>query len=74
MSRLLRDPDEGADTAVWLATAAEALQSSGDFWHDRRRWGERRLPWTRNGTSGAALWNWCVERTGADAATAGGLR
>lgn len=27
--------DEGADTLVWLATAAEGAQSSGDYWHRR---------------------------------------
>lgn len=30
-----RSPQEGADTAVWLATEAEALES-GKFWGDRK--------------------------------------
>jgi dehydrogenase/reductase SDR family member 12 len=34
---IIRTPDEGADTIVWLAGAPEALESSGQFWHDRRR-------------------------------------
>ena len=34
--RLLRTPDQGADTIVWLATAAEAGRASGLFWLDRR--------------------------------------
>lgn len=34
---LLRSPDQGADTIVWLGTAAEPAESSGGFWHDRRR-------------------------------------
>ena len=34
--RLLRTPDQGADTIVWLAAAAEAGRASGLFWLDRR--------------------------------------
>jgi hypothetical protein len=37
MGPVLRTPAEGADTIVWLATAEQALLSSGDFWLDRRR-------------------------------------
>lgn len=33
---ILRGPDEGADTIVWLGGASEALASTGLFWHDRR--------------------------------------
>jgi dehydrogenase/reductase SDR family protein 12 len=33
---ILRTPDEGADTIVWLGGAPEALATSGLFWHDRR--------------------------------------
>lgn len=32
---LLRTAAEGADTIVWLASAAEPAESSGLFWHDR---------------------------------------
>ena len=32
----LRSPEQGADTIVWLGAAAEALASTGGFWHDRR--------------------------------------
>ena len=28
---------QGADTFVWMAAAAEPVHSSGRFWHDRRR-------------------------------------
>jgi len=34
---VLRDPDEGADTAVWLAAATEAAEVSGKFWLDREQ-------------------------------------
>jgi dehydrogenase/reductase SDR family member 12 len=49
MRRLLRDPHEGADTIVWLATADldEIDERSGEFWHDRRPRPKHRLPRTR---------------------------
>ena len=31
-----QSPDQGADTIVWLAAAAEAGRASGLFWLDRR--------------------------------------
>ena len=34
-SGVLRTPQEGADTIVWLAVATEAGQVSGQFWFDR---------------------------------------
>ncbi len=75
---LLRRPEEGADTAVWLAAGgARALAVSGGdgtpsvkagFWHDRRRRGEHYLPWTRprdgSEEQGHLLWDWCTVRTG----------
>jgi NAD(P)-dependent dehydrogenase (short-subunit alcohol dehydrogenase family) len=33
---ILRTPEEGADTIVWLGAAPEALRETGLFWHDRR--------------------------------------
>jgi NAD(P)-dependent dehydrogenase (short-subunit alcohol dehydrogenase family) len=33
---IIRGPEEGADTIVWLASASEPLESTGLFWHDRR--------------------------------------
>ena len=62
MRPLLRTPDQGADTLVWLASADEPGGSTGGFWLDRRRRGEHRLPWTRGGES-RALWQLCVDRT-----------
>ncbi len=35
--RLLRTPEEGADTVVWLATSTEAGKVSGKFWLDREQ-------------------------------------
>lgn len=75
---LLRRPEEGADTAVWLVTGASrslapvegaSVPSSGDgFWHDRHLRGEHYLPWTRSelepDAQGQMLWEWCTMRTG----------
>ncbi|MDQ6607787.1 MAG: SDR family NAD(P)-dependent oxidoreductase [Actinomycetota bacterium] len=33
---IIRTSEQGADTIVWLGAAAEPLQSTGEFWHDRR--------------------------------------
>jgi len=46
-SRLLRTPQEGADTIVWLGAAPEPARSSGGFWHDRRERPTHRVPWTK---------------------------
>jgi NAD(P)-dependent dehydrogenase (short-subunit alcohol dehydrogenase family) len=66
MRPLLRTPDQGADTAVWLASDPAALRSSGGFWHDRHRRSEHRLPWTRDAEDASVLWDVCVQRTGFD--------
>jgi len=34
---IIRTPEQGADTIVWLGGAPEPLRSSGELWHDRRR-------------------------------------
>lgn len=39
---LLREPEDGADTAAWLAWTDRAHPPGGNFWHDRRR---RRTVW-----------------------------
>jgi hypothetical protein len=33
--RLLRTPEQGADTITWLAASPEAARTSGVFWLDR---------------------------------------
>ena len=68
---LLRTPAQGADTAVWLASAPEALASNGDFWHDRRRRPTEPLPWTHTPAAEAdALVDWCVARAAVTAVPA----
>jgi dehydrogenase/reductase SDR family member 12 len=49
LGRLLRTPEQGADTIVWLGSAPQAAQASGAFWFDRARRRTHLLPWTREG-------------------------
>jgi dehydrogenase/reductase SDR family member 12 len=62
---LLRTPEQGADTIVWLAISPWALESNGRFWHDRRQRSTVRLPWTATGPHAAdQLWQWCAAHAG----------
>lgn len=55
---LLRDPDQGADTGVWLLATQAAELQPGAFWHDRRPRPRHRVPWTRSSRAEAdQLWN-----------------
>lgn len=59
---LLRTPEQGADTIVWLAAAPEAAGSTGKLWLDRRPRGFDRLARTRVSAEEARLlWDACVE-------------
>jgi dehydrogenase/reductase SDR family protein 12 len=63
---LLRTPQEGADTIVWLAAAADAADPSGMFFLDRRPRAKHRLRRTRRpdeAREAARLWRLCTERT-----------
>jgi NAD(P)-dependent dehydrogenase (short-subunit alcohol dehydrogenase family) len=61
---LLRSPQEGADTIVWLGAAAEPGESSGGFWHDRRRRPTHRVPWTKETPAERErLWRECERLT-----------
>ncbi len=58
--RLLRTPQEGADTIVWLGTSARPARSSGGFWHDRRERPTHRVPWTKQPPQDyERLWSEC---------------
>ena len=67
---LLRTPEQGADTIVWLsADDREPAHTNGLFWHDRRPRSTHRLPSTRRADTPAErarLWAWCVERADID--------
>jgi NAD(P)-dependent dehydrogenase (short-subunit alcohol dehydrogenase family) len=56
---ILRSPEQGADTIVWLATTPPGRLGTGRFWHDRRPRPEHLLPWTRDEDPAAAreLWD-----------------
>jgi dehydrogenase/reductase SDR family protein 12 len=45
--RLLRTPDEGADTITWLAASGKAGLTTGLFWLDRKPRSTHIFPWTR---------------------------
>jgi NAD(P)-dependent dehydrogenase (short-subunit alcohol dehydrogenase family) len=61
---LLRSPQQGADTIVWLGAAAEPGESSGGFWHDRRQRPTHRVPWTKETPEDRErLWRECERLT-----------
>ena len=47
MEPILRSPDEGADTATWLASSHEVRTESGKLFLDRRPRRTHVFPWTR---------------------------
>jgi len=62
---LLRTPQEGADTIVWLGAAPEPARSSGGFWHDRRERPTHRVPWTKQTRQDhKRLWAECERLSG----------
>ncbi|MEO5837523.1 MAG: SDR family NAD(P)-dependent oxidoreductase [Acidimicrobiales bacterium] len=67
---LLRTPEQGADTLVWLAADDGApMTTTGQFWLDRRPRSIHKLPATRRSDTPeqrARLWAWCVERSGVE--------
>ncbi len=67
---LLRSPEQGADTLVWLAADdGEPLGTSGKFWLDRRQRSLHKVPSTKKSDTPQRreqLWDWVVEASGAD--------
>jgi hypothetical protein len=63
---ILRTPDLGADTIVWLAAVPEAARSTGRFWCDRRIRPTHLLPWQQDDPAARQkLWDGCLRATGA---------
>jgi dehydrogenase/reductase SDR family member 12 len=61
---MLRTPEEGADTALWLA-ATRPAPPSGGFWHDRRPRPQHYLPLTRYGERDLdRVWRYCAGAIG----------
>ncbi|HNJ98358.1 MAG TPA: SDR family NAD(P)-dependent oxidoreductase [Ilumatobacteraceae bacterium] len=72
MGPLLRTPEQGADTLVWLAADDEPLRSNGRFWLDRRQRPIHKLPTTKRTDTPARrheLWDWVVAKAGAEPQT-----
>jgi dehydrogenase/reductase SDR family protein 12 len=69
MGPILRSAASGADTAVWLSAAPQAVETNGKFWLDRRpRW-EHKVPWTHLADdefrqAGSDLWGFCAALSG----------
>ncbi len=66
---LLRTPEQGADTLVWLAADDAATRSNGGFWLDRRQRRTHKLPTTSRSDTGqrrAILWDWVANAAGLD--------
>jgi dehydrogenase/reductase SDR family member 12 len=68
MGPVLRTPDQGADTIVWLACADPAILGSGRFWHDRLPRAVYRIPGAPPGPpdAGRRLWDWAARQAGID--------
>ncbi len=57
---VLRTPDQGADTIVWLAVAPHLGSISGSFWFDRRERSTHKVAMTESpDEDGQRLWNEC---------------
>jgi len=69
MGPLLRTPEQGADSLVWLAADDRALESNGSFWLDRRIRPIHRLPSTRRADTPerrTRLWDHVAATAGVD--------
>jgi dehydrogenase/reductase SDR family member 12 len=65
---ILRDPDQGADSIVWLTLAPEA-GPGGRLWLDRRPRRTHKVPWTRpDPGEGDHLWTRAVADAGVEPA------
>lgn len=63
MKPVLRQPEEGADTLVWLCSSPAAGTTTGLFWLDRRPRRESMLLGASSAAEEDRLWEWCEERT-----------
>lgn len=65
MGPMLRNAEQGADTIVWLSSNQRALESSGQFWMDRRPRSKHRFKRTESGDAEAGrLWAFLCDATG----------
>lgn len=62
---ILRSPEEGADTILWLVATDEPTVETGRFWHDRSVRPTHYVPWTRESECDRqALWALCRKVAG----------
>lgn len=67
MRPFLRTPEQGADTIVWLASAAAPGESTGHFWFDRTKAPTHLLESTKESDADRSeLWQRLMEVTGSD--------
>lgn len=65
LGAILRTPEEGADTIVWLATCKDLDGVSGLFFHDRAERPTHMVSWTRESPEERQkLWRLCAELAG----------
>ena len=61
---LLRSPEQGADTIIWLSATAPT-PPTGLFWHDRRPRPEHYLPTTSHTERDRnRVWRFCADAIG----------
>jgi NAD(P)-dependent dehydrogenase (short-subunit alcohol dehydrogenase family) len=64
---ILRDPAQGADTALWLSASPAALGRAGELWFDRAPRPLHLVPWTRSPRAEAErLWAACAALGGVE--------
>ena len=71
---ILREPDQGADTILWLAAADQPASpgQGGQLWMDRRPRPAHRVPWTQESSADRLrLWSALHELTELDSTEAG---
>lgn len=64
--KLLRSPEDGADTMLWLSADEAAIADSGHFWHDRAIRAIDMTSKTRQADTPekrSRLWQWCETHT-----------
>jgi len=72
MRPLLRTPEQGADTIVWLALCQRIAGDTGRFWFDREPRRTHFVPWTRESAQERTrLWKLCERLSGIDNPTPG---
>jgi NAD(P)-dependent dehydrogenase (short-subunit alcohol dehydrogenase family) len=62
MGPLLRSPEQGVDTTIWLAASAEGGRETGLFWQDRAPRPAHYFPWTEETPAQRdRLWAFCQD-------------